>query len=108
MSRLSNKRRAKLKLQAAVQMVADQRNLNDDSVKLQRGPVRSSVERFTSTRADKYGNVLGNSLHSRAPKPIYDGLTKGTPTRVQAGRVVIPDMGKAPEHGKTGLAKVIR
>ena len=66
MARLNPKRRRHLKHAALLQAIRNEHGpSHDDSAKLQRGPVPSSVGRFTSTRADKSGNVIGNALHTR-------------------------------------------
>lgn len=105
MARPNKRTRAKLKTQGQIQLVANLRNEMDDSRKLQQGRVASSVDRFTSTRADKYGNVLGNSLHTRAPRPMYEGLTAATPTRVQTRPVKMPDFPIKPNMGVSGQAE---
>lgn len=105
MARPNKRIRAKLKTLAQVQLVATLRNEHDDSKLLQRGPVRSSVERFNSTRPDKFGNVFGNSLHTRAPRPLYDGPTKGTPTKVQSRPPAMPDFEAKPQIGIIGRSR---
>lgn len=101
MSRMNWRSRAKAKQAAFLAATRDSYGpSHDDSAMLQRGSPRTS----SGSKFDRNGVYAMN-----APRPTFEpDYTKGTPTRVQPARIVMPDMSKAPEMGRTGLAKVLK